>query len=946
MRLPRPRFGVCLLLLALAGPTCAAEPPSGVVAGWDRDDGPVLLGELNCVACHAAPHSGQFLVKQSPILTAVGSRVTPQYLRAFLSDPQKVKAGTPMPDLLHAAGPKERAETIDALVHYLVSLGGPIDQRSSGASLVQIERGKEVYHTAGCVACHEPFAPPPKHKVDPAFVEESPQPRTKATKPSVPLGELARKTTVGPLAAFLSDPLKTRPSGRMPAIALQSGEATALAAFLLREQYSDKEKAPGAGLDFAFYEGRFSMVPDFDKLKPRREGDVRGFDLSTAITPRSGRPASSNFAVRFQGLLDIPQDGRYRFWTYSDDGSVLRIDGKVVVNNDGIHAPEEKEGRVDLKKGRHAIEVGFVQGGGGAELNVVWQPPDAKERGPIPTGILLHSTGAMIPKGEAAFILDREKVERGGKLFVALGCASCHATAADGQVDPTARIKAPALAELKADAAGGCLADVGAGRPKFAFSDRQRLALRGAVTAARSGKVADAKTQIDRTMNALACYACHARQGKGGPDAAKAPYFAYEVLVDLGDEGRLPPALSDTGAKLTPAGYEDALFSGKRYRSYMATRMPNFGRDNVGHLPALLTKADAGKVPPHTAGFSPRLVEDGRKLVGKNMLACVNCHAWGSYRLSGAEGLDLLQVSRRLRADYVHQFLSNPQAMKPGTRMPLGWPDGKSFFADVQGGDVHKQIDAIWAFLSAGEKGGLPPGLSSSDSSLLTPSEGPIVFRTFLDNVSAHAILVGFPQRTHLAFDANRVRTAIAWTGDFVSTSAAWEGRAGQYAKVPSSDVVRFPDGPPFARLASLTSAWPGDVPKGRLGSNRTPTGWQFLGYRYDDKGVPTFLYRVDGIHVEETPSTEVRKDVAVLVRRFRLTANAPVEGLYFRVARGQKITESGGAFVVDDRARYRVEPGEPKPFLRDAEKELVVPVRFVPAGKGHAADLVVEMTW
>lgn len=948
--MPLPRFGVGVLVLAVvAGPICAAET-TGVVAGWNREDGPVLLGELNCVACHASADAHPLLVKQSPILANVGSRITPQYLRAFLSDPQKVKAGTPMPDLLHALNAKEREETVEELVHYLVSLGGPIDQRSSGASLSQIERGKEIYHTAGCVACHEAYAPPPKHKVDPAFVNEDDPDKPKETKPPVPHGDLAMKTTVEQLAAFLSDPLKTRPSGRMPAVALQPGEAISLASYLLRDQYSDKEKAPGAGLDFAFYLGNYQTMPDFDKLKPVREGSVKGFDLDAAITPPRGRKPNSNFAVRFQGLIDIPEDGNYRFWTISDDGSILRIDGKIVVNNDGQHPPEEKTGQVNLKKGRHPIELGFTQGGGGFELSVLWQPPGAKARGPIPTGVLLHSAAAMIPKGEVAFTVDASKAERGRARFATLGCASCHATAADGKVEVAARLKAPALTALKTEAAGSCLADaVAAGRPRFALSDRQRTALRDAVATIQRGKLAsDEASRIDRTMSALACYACHPRHGKGGPDAAKAPYFAYEVLVDLGDEGRLAPPLNDVGSKLTPVGFEDALFSGKRYRSYMATRMPNFGKVNIGHLPELFAKVDAGKVKPHTPGFSPRMVEDGRKLVGKNMLACVNCHAWGNFRLSGAEGLDLLQVTRRIRPDWFHQFVTAPQAMKPGTRMPQGWPDGKSFFTDVQGGDMHKQIDAIWAYLSAGDKGGLPPGLSPMDDSMLTPADGPIVFRTFLDGVSAHSILVGFPQRTHLAFDANRVRTAIAWTGDFVSTKAAWDGRAGQYAKVPSADVVRFPDGPTFAKLESLTSPWPKDEPKRNLGSNRTPPGWKFLGYRYDDKGVPTFESSYEGVRIEETPGTEVRADSAVLVRRFRLTSDQPVKEFYFRLARGQKIVESDGAFVVDDRVRYRLQPGEPKPFVRDAdkEKEVVVPVQFVPAGKSHTAELVVEMVW
>ena len=43
-----------------------------------------------------------------------------------------------------------------------------------------------------------------------------------------------------------------------------------------------------------------------------------------------------------------------------------------------MHPPQEKSGDVTLRQGRHAIELGFVQGGGGYELAVLWQPPSGK----------------------------------------------------------------------------------------------------------------------------------------------------------------------------------------------------------------------------------------------------------------------------------------------------------------------------------------------------------------------------------------------------------------------------------------------------------------------------------------------------------------------------------------------------------------------------------------
>ena len=145
---------------------------------------------------------------------------------------------------------------------------------------------------------------------------------------------------------------------------------------------------------------------------------------------------------------------------------------------------------------------------------------------------------------------------------------------------------------------------------------------------------------------------------------------------------------------------------------------------------------------------------------------------------------------------------------------------------------------------------GPPDGIITGKSPFLVPDKEPIVFRTFLDGVSAHAIMVGFPQRSHVVFDANRVRLVQAWAGDFISPASAWEGRGGNYAKVPSSDIVASPAGPPLAVLESQSLPWPKDVPQARMGTRRTPPGWRYRGYSLDDQGVPTFL---DTKHTIET---------------------------------------------------------------------------------------------
>lgn len=941
---------VVWLVLILGPATARAQVAPGVVVGWDSSSGATLLGELNCLACHEAP-GATLPRKQAPQLIDVGGRVTPQFLRAFLANPQQLKPGSAMPDLLHGLPDQNRAETVEALTHYLVAQGGPIEQKGHGSTLSTIARGQELFHTVGCVACHAPTAAPPKHKRDGAqqFDDDDDAPKVVSVKQSVPFGDLATKTTLTALAKFIADPLHARPSGRMPSLKLDKAEAVAIAAFLLRDQLQADSKASGIGLSYEIVDGQFKQVPDFNKLKIAAKGDVGHIELAGVLAANK-RKTDKMVAVRFFGMIDIPEDGAYQFWTASDDGSILRIGGRVVVNNDGSHPVVDKEGTVQLKKGRHPFELSYMNSGGGGELAAFWRKPGAKMREPLPDSIFSHdNAAAMVPKNVVDFQPDPAQAQKGKALFASLGCASCHQTEAAPKESAVA-LKAPALKALNPTGKGGCLdANVAVQRPRFALSAEQRAALQKIVADSKGGGIpeGDAHASIDRHLNAFSCYSCHARDGKGGPDKQRSDYFTYEVIVDLGDEGRLPPMLSAVGAKLTPAGFEDALFSGKRYRSSMATRMPMFGKGNVGHLPEAFAKADEGRIPKYTMSTSKSHVADGRSLVGSKALACINCHAWGSYRLPGAEGLDLLEAPRRLRPEWFHTWLANPSKIRPGTRMPTAWPDGKSFFPRIQDGDADRQMDAIFAYLKAGDKGGLPQGLSGFDGNILVVQDEPIVFRTFLSSVGAHAILVGFPQRTNVAFDAQRIRMAKAWAGDFISTKAAWEGRAGNYASIPGVSIVDFPAGPPITRLASITDPWPTDPAK-KKGVSQIPEGWRFLGYRYDAKRIPTFLYRVGDIDVEETPMVELRPKGAFLIRQLRLSAATPPTDLYFRAAAGKTISQTDAVFRTDKNVDYRIVGGMPQVRPVEGGQELIVPIRFQPdpTAKSNVANLTIEIAW
>ncbi|HYG33345.1 MAG TPA: hypothetical protein VEC99_01090, partial [Clostridia bacterium] len=72
------------------------------------------------------------------------------------------------------------------------------------------------------------------------------------------------------------------------------------------------------GLEYRAYEGTWENLPDFEQLTPVQQGAVAGFDLNV-------RTRTNNVGLVFTGFLEIPCDGRYTFYTRSDDGSRLSL---------------------------------------------------------------------------------------------------------------------------------------------------------------------------------------------------------------------------------------------------------------------------------------------------------------------------------------------------------------------------------------------------------------------------------------------------------------------------------------------------------------------------------------------------------------------------------------------------------------------------------------------
>ncbi len=81
---------------------------------------------------------------------------------------------------------------------------------------------------------------------------------------------------------------------------------------------------------------------------------------------------NTNIYVEFKGSIHVEKAGSKHFRLVSDDGSKLFINGKQVIDNDGYHGADPKDGEVNLKAGANDFKIQMFQGTGGAAVSLQW----------------------------------------------------------------------------------------------------------------------------------------------------------------------------------------------------------------------------------------------------------------------------------------------------------------------------------------------------------------------------------------------------------------------------------------------------------------------------------------------------------------------------------------------------------------------------------------------
>ncbi|GAB4144590.1 MAG: hypothetical protein Fur0037_12410 [Planctomycetota bacterium] len=164
-------------------------------------------------------------------------------------------------------------------------------------------------------------------------------------------------------------PITLRASASMTARSFHDGKPVSPAAV---RKFTKVDPIPAAkdrgatpGLDCAVYKGSFDSMPDFASLTTA----AKEIMSTVALPPGHAAEREARKAI---GFLDVPGTGLYEFELTSDDGSQLLVDGRMVVDLDGLHAAIGKRGTAPLSKGPHAIEVRWFNKTGGLALSLRW----------------------------------------------------------------------------------------------------------------------------------------------------------------------------------------------------------------------------------------------------------------------------------------------------------------------------------------------------------------------------------------------------------------------------------------------------------------------------------------------------------------------------------------------------------------------------------------------
>ncbi len=231
----------------------------------------------------------------------------------------------------------------------------------------------------------------------------------------------------------------------------------------------------------------------------------------------------------------------------------------------------------------------------------------------------------------------------------------------------------------------------------------------------------EAKQEIGmRVIHKYNCQGCHVVERLWTPTADDDPTREEHEKSKYLLEGRIlkyyqddetlgPPVIYGEGKKVFTSWAFNFISNPYPLRTRLKIRMPTFhmSTEELNHIiTGWGNQGENIEFPislPQKVNMTPQQKATAQTLF--NRLQCLNCHSLSEKAVAadneGSRGLapSFAWTARRLRRDWIVEWLKDPQKLQPGTRMPGFWPDGNSPAPDILGGNSQAQIELLADYL-------------------------------------------------------------------------------------------------------------------------------------------------------------------------------------------------------------------------------------------------------
>jgi len=146
----------------------------------------------------------------------------------------------------------------------------------------------------------------------------------------------------------------------------------------------------GVGLRGDYYTGENFEKFVLTRIDPK-------IDFGWGDTAPDEKVGANNFSVRWTGDVSAQFTETYTFYTVTDDGLRLWVDGKLIIENWTLHGDTEDTGTINLVAGRsYSIVLEYFENTSGATARLGWESPHTTKQ-IIPTSLLWPPLKARNP---------------------------------------------------------------------------------------------------------------------------------------------------------------------------------------------------------------------------------------------------------------------------------------------------------------------------------------------------------------------------------------------------------------------------------------------------------------------------------------------------------------------------------------------------------------------